>query len=118
MARKKRWLLPKIGSWSFIFGVIIAIGSGFFQLTPGAVSALITLGIIVGFLNVSGDQAMTFLLASVSLIIISNMGGSALSGVAVIGVTLQKMLNNLIIFVIPASLIVAMRAVLTLAYKK
>lgn len=118
MAKKKQGFLPKLGSWSFIVGVVLAIVSGFFTLTPGIASVMVLLGIIVGFLNVRGEHAMTFLLASVSLVVISSLGGSAFSGVAVIGATLQKMLSNMIIFVIPAAIIVALRAVLTIAYNE
>ena len=114
----KNWLLPKIGSWSFIIGFIIATFSGFFKLTPQLISVLIVLGIIVGLLNVTGDEAMTFLLASVSIVIISSLGSPAFSGISVVGTTLQRMLNNLVIFIIPASMIVALRAILTLAYKR
>lgn len=112
------WFLPKIGSWSFIIGVVLAILSGFFEITAFAVSILIILGIIVGFLNVTGSKAMTFLLASVSLVIISSLGSPAFQGIPVIGTPLQRMLINMMIFVIPASIIVALRVIMTLAYKK
>jgi len=115
---KKKWLLPKIGRWSFIIGVIMAVISGFWYISPAAMSVLVILGVVVGFLNITGQEAMTFLLASVSMIVISSMGSPAFAEIAVIGPTLQRMLNNLIIFVIPAAMIVALRAVITLAHKK
>lgn len=116
--KERHLLLQKLGSWSFIFGFIISIISGFFELTPGILSVLVFLGVIVGFLNVTGKKAMTFLMATASMVVISSLGSPAFSGIAVFGAILQKMLNNLIIFVIPASMIVALRAVLTIAYKK
>jgi hypothetical protein len=116
--KKNNWLLPKIGSWTFIIGFIIAVFSGFFDLTPQLISILVVLGIIVGILNVTGEEAMSFLLASVSIVIISSLGSPAFSGISVVGTFLQKVLNNLIIFIIPASMIVALRAILTLAYKR
>ena len=116
--KNKNWLLPKVGSWSFIIGVIFAIISGFFTLNPQIISVLVVLGVIVGFLNISGEQAMTFLLAAVSLVVISQLGSPAFSGIYFIGAPLQRMLNNLVVFVIPAAMIVALRAVLTIAYKK
>jgi hypothetical protein len=118
MKRRTSSLISKIGTWSFIIGVLIAVFSGFFRLTPQVVSILVVLGVIVGLLNVTGNEAMTFLLASVSMVVISSLGSPAFSGISVIGATLQRMLNNLIIFVIPASMIVALRAILTLAYKR
>jgi len=111
-------LLPKIGSWSFIFGFVIAIISGLFTLTPQVVSVLIMLGVIVGLLNIKGREAMTFLLASTCLVIISSLGSPAFSGIPTVGDYLQRMLNNLVIFTIPAAMIVALRAIVTIAYKK
>jgi len=113
-----RKLLPKIGSWSFICGVVIAIFTGVFTLTPAIVGVLILLGVVVGLLNIRGKEAMTFLLAAVSLVVISSLGTPAFAGIPVLGVYLQRMLNNLIIFTIPAAMIVALRAILTIAYKK
>jgi len=118
MAKKNKGMLLKVGSWSFILGIIIAIVAGLFQETTYTATVLILLGVLVGFLNITGEEAMTFLLASVSLVVISWVGGPTFSEVAVIGRTLQVMLNNMMIFVIPASIIVALRAVLTLAHKK
>lgn len=109
---------PKIGSWSFIVGVFLAVVMAFFRPTVAAVTALIILGTVVGFLNISGEKAMTFLMASVSLVIISALGGGAFSSAALVGELMEKALGNLIVFVVPASLIVAMRAVLTIAYNK
>ena len=111
-------LLPKIGSWSFVIGVVLAFISGLFQLTMFSLEALIVLGLLVGILNVRGKDAMTFLMAAVSLVIISSLGAPAFTGIAVIGEYMQRMLNNLIIFTIPAAMIVALRAVFSLAYKK
>jgi hypothetical protein len=111
-------LLPIIGSWSFIFGVLVALVSAFFTPTQQTMTILIVLGLIVGFLNVRGKEAVTFLLATVSLVVISSLGGEAFSQITVIGTPVQRVLNNLIVFVIPASIIVSLRAVLTIAYKK
>jgi hypothetical protein len=116
--QRKSWLLPQIGSWSFIVGVVIAIISGFFAHKPSIISVLVLLGIIVGFLNIGGNEAMTFLLASVSMVVISSLGSPAFSGIYIIGAPLQRILNNMIVFIMPASMIVALRAILTLAYKK
>lgn len=118
MPKVKESIFPIIGSWSFIFGVVVAIASAFFTQTASIISVLIVLGVIVGFLNIKGQEAITFLLATVSLVVISSMGGQAFETITVVGKQMQQILNNLIVFVIPASIIVALRAVLTIAYKK
>jgi ATP synthase protein I len=116
--KSRNWLLPQIGSWSFIVGVIIAIISGFFEYSSSIISVLVLLGVIVGFLNISGSEAMTFLVAAVSMVVISSLGAPAFNNIYIIGAPLQQMLNNMIVFIMPASVIVALRAILTLAYKK
>ena len=77
---------------------------------------MILLGLIVGLLNVTGRETTPFLLASVSLVIVSSLGGPILVGVALIGTTLQSILNAMIVFVIPATIIVSMKAIYALAH--
>ena len=112
-------LLAKIGSWAFIIGVIIALLVGIFTTGAGNVvttSILIVLGLIVGFLNVTGKETTPFLLASVALIIVSAAGGNILGQVATIGPYLQGFLQAMMTFVIPATIIVALKAIWALAH--
>ena len=111
-------LVAKIGSWAFIIGVVVALVMGIFGSTgtPVTTSVLIVLGLIVGLLNVTGRETTPFLLASVSLVIVSYMGGPVLNGVAKIGPTLQNVLYAMTTFVIPATIIVALKAIYALAH--
>ncbi|MGV8141363.1 MAG: hypothetical protein ACP5NW_02895 [Candidatus Woesearchaeota archaeon] len=111
-------LIAKVGSWAFIIGVIVALIIGIFGAgnTPVTTSVLIVLGLIVGLLNVTGRETTPFLLASVSLVVVSSMGGSVLAGVATIGATLQNVLSAIMTFVIPATIIVALKAIYALAH--
>ncbi len=112
-------LLAKVGSWAFIIGVIIALLVGIFTTGTGnavTTSILIILGLIVGFLNVTGKETTPFLLASVALIIVSAAGGNILGQVATIGPYLQGFLQAMMIFVIPATIIVALKAIWALAH--
>jgi hypothetical protein len=115
---KEADLVAKVGSWAFIIGVIVALIIGVFSAsnTPVATTLLIVLGLIVGFLNVTGRETTPFLLASVSLVIVSYMGGPVLSDVARIGPTLQNVLGAITTFVIPATIIVALKAIYALAH--
>ena len=56
------------------------------------------------------------MLATVSLVIVSFMGGPVLANVAAIGPTLQAVLNAITTFVIPATIIVALKAIYALAH--
>jgi hypothetical protein len=111
-------LVAKVGSWAFIIGVFVALVMGIVgnTSTPVTTSVLIVLGLIVGLLNVTGRETTPFLLASVSLVIVSYMGGPVLSAVAQIGSTLQNVLSSMTTFVIPATIIVALKAIYALAH--
>ena len=117
MAKGSTDLLAKVGSWAFIVGVVIALIVGVFESTPLTTSILIILGLIVGFLNVTGRETTPFLLAAVSLVIISEFGGNTLGGVAgTLGLVLERILTSLMTFVIPATIIVALKAIYALAH--
>jgi hypothetical protein len=115
---KEMDLVAKVGSWAFIFGVVFALLIGIFSSgnTPVATTVLIVLGLIVGLLNVTGRETTPFLLASVSLVIVSSMGGAVFSGMVPIGGVLQSVLNAIITFVMPATIIVALKAIYALAH--
>ncbi len=109
---KKVSMMQKLGSWAFIVGIVISLVAGFWQLGIVLTAVLIVLGLIVGFLNVTGSESTPFLLATVSLVIVSSFGGAILANVSLV---LQNMLNALIVFVIPATIIVAIKSVYSLA---
>jgi urease accessory protein UreF len=111
----KPTLLQKIGTWSFIGGCLIALAAGIWDLSPVIISILIILGLIVGFLNVTGEETTAFLLATVSLVIVAAVGADVLGQVDVIGPTLERVLVTFITFVIPATIIVACKAIYSLA---
>lgn len=113
----------KIGSYSFTIGVIIAIVLGLFSVgaaTPWLASLLVILGLIVGFLNVTGKETQEFLLVATVLIIAAGLGGASttLGGVAVIGKYLAGIFTQLLAFVVPATVVVALKEVWRLGQAK
>lgn len=119
MAKSSTNLLIKIGSWAFIIGIVIALIAGIFSKGTGnaiTTSVLIVLGLIVGFLNVTGKETTPFLLATVSLVLVSALGGNILGQVATVGPYLQGVLSSMMTFVIPATIIVALKAIWALAH--
>jgi len=115
---KEMDLVAKVGSWAFIFGVVVALVVGIFggkgDLSV-ATTVLIILGLIVGLLNVTGKETTPFLLASVSLVIVSSMGGNVFPAYGFFSV-LKATLNSVITFVMPATIIVALKAIYALAH--
>lgn len=107
--------LSKVGSWSFIGGVIIALISGFLAGQAWIVPTLAVLGIIVGLLNISREESQPFLLAAVAIVVVTSLGGAGLAVTPIVGAQLQVILTNIMVFVLPASIIVALREIYDLA---
>jgi len=116
----KQKSIGSLGSLSFLFGAVIAVLVG--VINPGAANAsltslLILLGIVVGFLNVTTKETNSFLLATVSLVIVAALGGAVLGQVAFVGNYLEGVLMAILTFVIPATIIVAIKSIYSLAEK-
>lgn len=113
----------KIGNYSFIAGIIIAVVLGLAVPKLGTAQAwlwslLIVLGLLVGFLNVSGKETKDFLFVTVALVLVSFAGSSQInswSNVEIIGPYLKGIFDSILSFVVPASVIVALKEVWILA---
>ena len=111
------------GAYVLLAGVVIALILGFFQASifTGYKSwiylILAILGVLVGAASVSGDSrdSMTFLLASISLVIVSSTGQDNLILVGEIGVKIVVILNALLTMFIPATIVVALKTVFSVA---
>lgn len=102
-----------IGGWAFLIGVVLAlvlglIGSG---LTATMATILVVAGLIVGLLNIADDETSPFLMSGAILVIVSSFGQSALSVVPRLG----TVVDALLLLFVPATIIVAIRHVLSLA---
>ncbi len=105
-----------IGSYAFLGGVTIAILAGLLNLTSGAaILVLVILGLIVGFLNITQEETVGFLVAAIALIV---AGTAKLSVIPVVGALLQAVLSNITVLVAPAAIVVGLKEVYTLAKAK
>jgi hypothetical protein len=112
---KKENMVQRIGSWAFIIGLIIAVIAGFWPIGSVITSILIILGLIVGFLNVSGKETNSFLFATLVLVVMASQGGQLLSGIQFVGPMLQSIFSTMMLFIIPAAVVVALKAIWALA---
>jgi hypothetical protein len=112
---KPKNVVQKVGSIAFIIGLIIAIIAGFWPLGAVMTTVLIVLGIIVGFLNVTGKETNSFLFASLVLVVMATQGGQLLSSIQYVGTMLQSIFTAMVLFIVPAALIVALKAIYALA---
>lgn len=102
----------KLGGWAFLIGVILALVLGFLgQLNATWTWILVIIGLIIGLLNITEAEVDSFLMAGVVLIIASAFGGSVVSAVPV----LNNILQALLAIFVPATIIVAIRHVFSLA---
>ena len=107
----------KIGHYSFIGGVIIAVVLGLFSAQVGAAagawlaSLLVVLGLIVGFINVTGKETKEFMMVATVLIIAAFAGGASdtLGGVQYVGSYLQGIFSSVLAFVVPATVVVGLK---------
>lgn len=108
-----------LGNWAFIIGVIVAVIAGLFgtDIIPYSAAVLVVLGVIVGFMNVGTKKKSDFLLAAIALMVAGAASLSALTIVPALGSWLIGVVANVIVFVGPAALVVALQDVYNLASK-
>ena len=109
----------KIGEWAFIVGVLIAIVVGLFskisESTGGyLVLLLVVLGLIVGLLNITEKEMTPFLIAS-AVLLITGTTKDTLAIIPTIGPYLEGIVKNIAVFVTPAAIVVALKAIQSLA---
>ncbi|KKL85323.1 hypothetical protein LCGC14_1955870 [marine sediment metagenome] len=117
-----------IGAWAFLAGVILAVLIGLSTTLipiPALVvysaqiyAILVLLGIFVGFMHVTGKDSQTFLMAGVILVIVSKFGLESVTGTLIgigIGDAVSSVFGALIALFAPATIIVALKTVFSLA---
>ena len=104
--------MEKVGRWAFIAGLVLAVLAGLVVVDVYWVTwVLAILGLVVGFLNISTKETQGFLLPAVALA----LSASAVRSLPVVGFVLTNILDNVLIFVAAAMLLVALRALLETA---
>ena len=96
-----------VGWWAFVAGAVLAVIFGF----TGNQSwnwLLVLLGLVVGFLNVTEKEVVTFLAAAIALM---SAGSANLTTLGQLGSIFGGVLETVVVFVAPAAVIVAIRAV-------
>ena len=112
------------GAWAFLIGVLLALGVGilsFGTLNPFILAVLVILGLIVGFVNVSAKDVNTFLMTSVSLVIVSFAGIQGIRGVELIGIQIGRIVSStlgaLLVLLVPATIVVAIKGLFSISQR-
>ena len=116
------------GAWAFLVGVILAILIGLSttlipipaltDYSAQIYAILVILGLIVGFLNVTGKDSQTFLLAGAILVVVSKFGMESVTGSLIgigIGDAVASTFAALLALFVPATIIVALKTVFSIA---
>lgn len=119
----KRGTAP-IGSYAFIGGVLLAVVLGFATSQTWMIGILALLGLVVAVMNIPEKQEQGYLLANVALLIGAGTFSSMLSALAApiqlggFAGILQAILANLVFFVAPGAVLLALKDVYNLAQGK
>lgn len=103
--------MQKLGKWAFIIGLVLAVAATRINLGTWGYAAIAILGLVIGFLNITDKERNSFLLAAIGLV----MSASAVRGVPLVGEWLTNVMGNIVLFVSPAVLVVALIALLDVA---
>jgi polyferredoxin len=101
-----------LGAWAFLIGILLAVIFGFFAVGPWFGWLLFILGVIVGLLNIGDKETQPFLLAGAVLVIVSSLGGSAFETLKYV----PTILKNILGLFVPATIIVALKTVFSMAH--
>ena len=110
----------KLGEWSFLVGTIIAVLIGLFSGSLSAptqgwlVLLLVILGLLVGLLNITEKETTPFLVAGIALIA-TGTASDTLGVIPVIGNYITGIVKAISVFVAPAAIVVALKAIRSLA---
>jgi hypothetical protein len=97
----------KIGRIAFLVGLLISVVMGFVNLGANALAALVVLGIIVGFLNVTGKESQRFLVGTIALMVVGSVGIQ----IPAVGSVVTSILQAFVMFVAGAALVVSLKEV-------
>lgn len=106
-----------LGSWAFLVGLVLAVLlglglTGVYQATM--VWVIFLLGLVVGLLNIASEEVSAFLTSGTVLVLVSFLGvqvGVFDEVAPVIG----NVLRGILALFVPATIIVALKAVFVLA---
>ncbi len=102
-------VMGMVGFWAFIIGVVLAIVGGLVAPQNAVIIIiLVIIGLIIGFLNVTGKEVTLFLVATIALLV----AGGVFEPIKLLGVgaILNNMLGYIAVMMAPAAVVVAIKA--------
>jgi len=114
----RKTLVSTIGLLAFLGGMVLSIVGGIWYRDYSSITlALVIMGILVGLLNITGKEVLPLLIAAIALIVVGLTKGFApldqLGGSA--GTKLNDIVAYIAIFITPAAILSAIRAIWAVA---
>ncbi len=98
--------MANLGRILFLIGIVVAAAMGMGFSEPWLPWVLVVLGAVVGFLNISGSESRTFLIAGIAMTI----AATAFRNVPYIGDDVTKIMGGIMTFLSGAIFVVAAKA--------
>ena len=112
--------MPIIGFIAFALGILMAVAFGIFpfnrEVVNGVIIALVVLGLIVGFLNITTKEIIPLLVATIALIVVGNVF-EPISAFG-IGQIIDNVLKLIATLMAPAAVIAAIRTIVNVGFPK
>lgn len=113
----KDFNLSFYGGIIFGVGMLIVLAAPFLNLTGTTqkftIGVLVLLGIVIGILNVTNDEAISFLIASIALVVLMGPFLGSLNQTIITSPTvmtaLGKFFTYLVVLLVPAAIVVALK---------
>lgn len=116
-----------VGAWAFLIGVILAISVGIATSIVPVVylikhssqiyGVLVILGLLVGLINVRGEDSRTFLIACTVLVVVSKFGMDSIRGSLIgigIGDAASSIFGALLALFVPSTIVIALKTVFSI----
>jgi len=117
-----------VGAWAFFIGVILAILIGLsttifsiptvIAYSTQIYALLVILGLIIGFVNISGKDTQTFLWAGALLVVVSKFGMDSVRGSLIgigIGDAVSAVFAALLALFVPATIVMALKTIFSIS---
>jgi hypothetical protein len=107
--------MHRLAHYAFFVGLLICIVAGFFRnvVAPEVlITTLVILGFLVGLFNLTAKETVPFLVASIALMLAGIVNLGLIPG---IGLYLRSILSNIVVFVVPAAILLGMKTIWKLA---
>ena len=118
-----------LGAWAFLAGVILAVVIGlstskFMAITflnnhiSAVYAILLIIGLVIGFVNVTGKDSQTFMIAGAVLVVVSKFGMDNITGSIIgigVGETISSVFRSLSALFVPATIVVALKTVFSIS---